>query len=153
MRQLRRRPHVIGRSIVRKRTSPGSVPLVRFGKPALAATVLALLLGRDVHMQIKAGIERAIAAFLEEAPKAPAIACARPRKRRPPARGSSPSRCPLRRCLNRPFVQNIRCEILLLTGDCSAVVPRAPCWRSGGRWCGRQNSADRALLRLETGLA
>jgi hypothetical protein len=45
--------------------------LVRFGKPALAATVVALLLGRDVHMQIKAGIERAIAAFLEEAPKAP----------------------------------------------------------------------------------
>ena len=53
----------------------GSGPLVRFGKPALAAGIVALLLGRDVHaMQTKAGIERAVAGFLEEAPKTPAIA-------------------------------------------------------------------------------
>jgi hypothetical protein len=34
-----------------------------------SAGIAALLLGRDVHaMQTKAGIERAVAAFLEEAP-------------------------------------------------------------------------------------
>jgi hypothetical protein len=37
-----------------------------------SAGIVALLLGRDVHaIQTKAGIERAVAAFLEEAPKAP----------------------------------------------------------------------------------
>ena len=61
--QLRRR---------RKPDFAGSGPLVWVGKPALAAGFIALLLGRDVHaMQTKAGIERAVAAFLEEAPKAP----------------------------------------------------------------------------------
>jgi hypothetical protein len=50
----------------------GSGPLVRFEKPAFAAGIVALLLGRDVHaMQTKAGIERAVMGFLEEAPKAP----------------------------------------------------------------------------------
>ncbi len=57
----------------------GSGPLVWVGKPALAAGIVALLLGRDVHaMQTKAGIERAVAGFLEEGLKAPANAAAWP---------------------------------------------------------------------------
>jgi hypothetical protein len=60
------------RSIASQADFAGSGPLVWVGKPALAAGIVALLLGRDVRaMQTKAGIERAVMGFLEEAPKAP----------------------------------------------------------------------------------
>jgi hypothetical protein len=63
----------------------GSGPLVRIGKPALAAGILALLFGRAVHaMQTKAGIERAVMGFLEEAP------IARFRKYSVPVHGTFP---------------------------------------------------------------
>ena len=61
--QLRRRPHAIRQPIVRKRTSPAAVRWLG------SAGIVALLFGRAVHaMQTKVGIERAAAAFLEEAP-------------------------------------------------------------------------------------